>query len=236
MYWMNPLKFAGAIDLKDLIIARKHDVLDDIIVRSYPSVTDHEKIDDCMEKIMDYSEDSIPVLSQDGHMLGVITSEDIVEMVDNEMGEDYAKLAGLTAEEDLKETTAQSMKKRLPWLIILLFLGMIVSSVVGVFEHVVAVLPIVICFQSLVLDMAGNVGTQSLAVTIRVLMDETLTGKQKLFLLVKRNENWSFKMVESLVLWHLHCLASTSTCLRDTPGSEHLASLAASASRFSWQW
>ena len=53
--------------------------------------------DDCMEKIMDYSEDSIPVLSQDGHMLGVITSEDIVEMVDNEMGEDYAKLAGLTA-------------------------------------------------------------------------------------------------------------------------------------------
>lgn len=44
------LKFAGAIDLKDLIIARKHDVLDDIIVRSYPSVTDHEKIDDCMEK------------------------------------------------------------------------------------------------------------------------------------------------------------------------------------------
>ena len=218
------LKFAGAIDLKDLIIARKHDVLDDIIVRSYPSVTDHEKIDDCMEKIMDYSEDSIPVLSQDGHMLGVITSEDIVEMVDNEMGED--RLAGdgtlgraqevfqrdagnllrglegeehaeagtlvgclfcdiLTAEEDLKETTVQSMKKRLPWLIILLFLGMIVSSVVGVFEHVVAVLPIVICFQSLVLDMAGNVGTQSLAVTIRVLMDETLTGKQKLFLLVK---------------------------------------------------
>ena len=141
--------------------------------------------DDCMEKIMDYSEDSIPVLSQDGHMLGVITSEDIVEMVDNEMGEDYAKLAGLTAEEDLKETTAQNMKKRLPWLIILLFLGMLVSSVVGVFEHVVAVLPIVICFQSLVLDMAGNVGTQSLAVTIRVLMDETLTGKQKLFLLVK---------------------------------------------------
>lgn len=106
-------------------------------------------------------------------------------MVDNEMGEDYAKLAGLTAEEDLKETTLQSMKKRMPWLIILLFLGMIVSSVVGIFENVVAALPIVICFQSLVLDMAGNVGTQSLAVTIRVLMDENLSGKQKLLLVVK---------------------------------------------------
>lgn len=114
---------------------------------------------------------------------GVITSEDLVEIVDNELGEDYAKLAGLTAEEDLRETTGCSMKKRLPWLVVLLGLGMLVSSVVGVFEGVVAALPIVICFQSLVLDMAGNVGTQSLAVTIRVLMDENVTGREKLMLL-----------------------------------------------------
>lgn len=77
------------------------------------------------------------------------------------------------------------MKKRLPWLIILLFLGMGVSAVVGAFEGVVAVLPVVICFQSLILDMAGNVGTQSLAVTIRVLMDEKLNGKDKLKLTLK---------------------------------------------------
>ena len=115
---------------------------------------------------------------EDGSIAGIITSQDIVEVVDAEMGDDYAKLAGLTAEEDLKETTFQSMKKRLPWLIALLFLGMFVSSVVGAFEAVVAVLPIVMCFQSLILDMAGNVGTQSLAVTIRVLMDENLAAKQ----------------------------------------------------------
>ena len=89
------------------------------------------------------------------------------------------------SEEDLKEPTIVSMKKRLPWLIILLFLGMAVSSVVGIFESVVAVLPIVICFQSLVLDMAGNVGTQSLAVTIRVLVDEDLDTRKKLALLGK---------------------------------------------------
>lgn len=178
-------RLTGAIDLKDLITAREKDDLEQIIVHSYPYVTEHEKIEECYDKIVDYSEDSIPVLTEDKKLLGVITSEDIVEIVDNEMGEDYAKLAGLTAEEDLRETTVQSMKKRLPWLIILLFLGMLVSSVVGVFESVVAVLPIVICFQSLVLDMAGNVGTQSLAVTIRVLMDENLTGRQKLMLVGK---------------------------------------------------
>lgn len=148
-------------------------------------VMDHEKVSDCIDKIRDYAEDSIPVLQENGTIAGIITSQDIVEAVDDEMGDDYAKLAGLTAEEDLNETLPQSIKKRLPWLIVLLFLGMIVSSVVGAFESVVAVIPIVMCFQSLILDMAGNVGTQSLAVTIRVLMDEELTAKQKLMLVVK---------------------------------------------------
>lgn len=178
-------KFFGAIDLKDLIIAREYAKLDDLISHSYPFVYGHEKIEDCIDRIVEYAEDSIPVLSADRFIIGVITSEDIVEMVDDEMGDDYAKLAGLTEEDDLQESVIKSTKKRLPWLIALLFLGMAVSSVVGMFESVVAILPIVICFQSLVLDMAGNVGTQSLAVTIRVLMDENLTGKQKIGLLSK---------------------------------------------------
>ena len=178
-------KFYGAIDLKDLIIAREYTDLEDIISHSYPYVMDHEKVSDCIDKIRDYAEDSIPVLQENGTIAGIITSQDIVEAVDDEMGEDYAKLAGLTAEEDLNEKLTESVKKRLPWLVILLFLGMVVSSVVGAFEAVVAVIPIVMCFQSLILDMAGNVGTQSLAVTIRVLMDEELTAKQKLMLVVK---------------------------------------------------
>ena len=178
-------QYYGAIELQDLIIAREHVELEDLISRSYPFVMDHEKISDCIEKIKDYAEDSIPVLLEDRSIGGIITAQDIVEVVDDEMGDDYAKLAGLTAEEDLNETTGESIRKRLPWLVILLFLGMVVSAVVGVFESVVAVLPIVMCFQSLILDMAGNVGTQSLAVTIRVLMDENLTTGQKAKLMFK---------------------------------------------------
>ena len=171
--------FYGALDLKDLIIARQDACLEDLIVTSYPYVYGNELIDDCIEKLKDYSENSIPVLDNDNKLLGVITSQSIVELVDDEMGEDYAMFAGLTAEEDLKEPLRESLKKRLPWLLVLLGLGMVVSSVVGVFETVVSQLTIIMCFQSLILDMAGNVGTQSLAVTIRVLMDESLTGKQK---------------------------------------------------------
>ena len=178
-------RFCGAIDLKDLIVARENVPLDSIISYAYPYLLDHEKISESIEKIKDYAEDSLPVLNKDRRIIGIITAQDVVEAVDDELGEDYAKLAGLSAEEDLNETTRESMKKRLPWLIILLGLGLVVSSVVGLFEGVVAQLTIVICFQSLILDMAGNVGTQSLAVTIRVLMDENLDGKQKLGLVFK---------------------------------------------------
>lgn len=172
--------FYGAIDLKDLIRAREDTEMDSIISTSYPYVNAHATKADEMDRIRSYNEDSIPVLDDEDKILGVITAFDVVEVVDEEMGDDYAKLAGLTAEEDLKEPLFQSIKKRMPWLIALLGFGLVVSSVVGIFsELVVAVVPIVIAFQSLILDMAGNSGTQSLAVTIRVLMDENVTGREK---------------------------------------------------------
>lgn len=121
-------QYYGAIEPQDLIIAREHTELEDLISRSYPYVVDREKISECIEKIKDYAEDSIPVLLEDRSIGGIITTQDIVEIVDDEMGDDYAKLAGLTAEEDLNETTRESIRKRLPWLVILtvmalLFLG-----------------------------------------------------------------------------------------------------------------
>jgi magnesium transporter len=178
-------KFYGAMDLKDLIVARNYVDLETLISTSYPYVRDHELISDCIERLKDYAEDSIPILNSEDEIIGVITAQDIVEVVDDEMGDDYAKLAGLTAEEDLKEPLLESMKKRLPWLVALLFLGIVVSTVVGIFEGVVSQIALVVCFQSLILDMAGNVGTQSLAVTIRVLMDENLDGAQKIKLMFK---------------------------------------------------
>lgn len=177
--------FYGAIELPDLIRAREHDNLQELIATSYPFLYAHERIEDCVPRIQDYSEDSIPVLDQDNKLIGVITAQDFMQVVDDELSDDYAKLAGLASEEDLKEPLIQSIRKRLPWLFILLGLGLVVSSVVGLFENVVAQITLIICFQSLVLDMAGNVGTQSLAVTIRVLVDENLTTSKKLHLLFK---------------------------------------------------
>ena len=171
--------FYGAIDLTDLIVARDYVDLETLVTTSYPYVHDHETVDDCIEELKDYSEDSIPVLDNNMHILGVITSQDLLEVVDEEMGEDYAKLAGLSAEEELEEPLGQSLKKRVPWLLILLMLGMGVSSVISMFEKVIVGLPIIVTFQSVILGLSGNVGTQSLAVTIRVLMDEELGFKER---------------------------------------------------------
>ena len=177
--------FYGAIDLKDLIVAREYVPLEELISTSYPYVLANETITDNLERLKDYAEDSIPVLDQEHRIIGVITSQDLVEAVDDEIGEDYAQLAGLTTEEDLGETVTQSMKKRLPWLLILLGLGLVVSTVTGMFEQVLTQLSLIVFFQSTILGMSGNAGTQSLAVTIRVLMDEELTGKERLMLVWK---------------------------------------------------
>lgn len=162
--------FYGAIDLKDLIVARSTVELETLINTNFPYVYDHDAVSENVERLRGYSENMIPVLaSADNRLLGVITSTELIELVDEERGDDYAKLAAMTAEEEPDENLLASMKKRVPWLVALLFMGLAVSAVVGMFEGVVDALPMIVSFQSLILGMAGNVGTQSLAVTVRTL-------------------------------------------------------------------
>ncbi|MCH5156172.1 MAG: magnesium transporter [Clostridiales bacterium] len=198
-------EYCGAIVLRDLIVARQDASLSDIIMTSYPYLTATESIEECIERLKDYGEDSIPVLGANKKVLGVITSTDLVEAVDDQLGDDYAKLAGLTAEEDMEESLPRSIRKRIPWLLALFFLGLGVSTVVGSFKNVISSLPIIVSFQSLVLDMSGNGGTQSLAVTIRVLSDEKLKGKRILRLIFKELR---VGLVNGFILGSLACVIS----------------------------
>ena len=178
-------KFYGSIELKELIIARKNQQIEDIIHTSYPFVYAHELIDECFTKIKEYALNLVPVLDDDDNLIGVITSDDIVEVVDEELGEDYAKLAGLTEEEELDESIFESCKKRLPWLALLMFLAMVVSILISSFEAAISKIAVIVFFQSMILGMAGNCGTQSLAVTIRVLTDEEIDTKKILQIIFK---------------------------------------------------
>ena len=170
--------FCGAIDLKELIIARSSGALEDLISPNFPFVYAKESISENIEKIIDYSEELIPVLDDDKKLIGVITTQDILDLATAELTEDYTRFAALSSDEDMSEPIFKSVKKRIPWLAILLFLGLIVSAVVGLFEGIVQELPLIVSFQSLILGMAGNVGTQSLAVTVRTLNAEEMNAKK----------------------------------------------------------
>lgn len=170
----------GVMDLRDLIIARPQTNLETVIKTNYPSFKANMYVSDVVNELKEYALDSYPIVDENNKMLGVITSDDVVEVVDEEAGEDYAKLAGLTEEEDLDESVFKSIKKRIPWLIVLLVLGLAQAFSMSGFENVVACLPIIVFFQTLVLDMAGNTGTQSLAVTIRLLSTGEI-GKKEVF-------------------------------------------------------
>ena len=104
---------------------------------------------------------------------------------EEELEEDYARFAALSDVEDLNEPLFKSVSKRLPWLFCLLLLSLIVSATVGLFENVVKHVSLIVNFQSLVLAMAGNVGTQSLSVTIRVITETDLNLKQRFHLVLK---------------------------------------------------
>lgn len=177
--------YVGAIDLKDLIIARKDTPLRSVINTDFPYVYENECVEDCIEVIKGYQHESVPVIDSCKRLTGVITAKDITEMVDYELSEDYAKFAALTDKEDMSEPLGQSIRKRLPWLICLLGLGLIVSSVVGIFERIASHITVIVSFQSLILGMAGNTGTQSLAVTIRVMTNKRITAKERIYLIIK---------------------------------------------------
>jgi magnesium transporter len=104
-------------------------------------------------------------------MLGIITIDDIVDVIDEEAAEDYAKFAGISnAEFDSEtETIWMSSKKRIPWLLALSLLGFLTSTIIARYESTVSAVPTIALFMPMILGMAGNTGTQALAVTVRAL-------------------------------------------------------------------
>ena len=165
-------KYIGVISLRDLIRARSNDDLIDITKTGYPTLRDTDNLDDIDNDILDYELESYGVLDDDGVLIGIINDETLIDLLEEEYKEDYAMLAGMGEIEDSTEPIYKSVLKRLPWLTFLLVIGLLVSLLTSSFEKVIQDLFTVVFFQSLILGMAGNTGTQSLAVTISKINDE----------------------------------------------------------------
>ncbi|KAF1302105.1 magnesium transporter [Enterococcus saccharolyticus] len=156
----------GVISLRDLIINDDDMMIADVMSERVISVHVGDDQEDIAQTFRDYDFLALPVTDYEDHLLGIVTVDDIIDVIDEEAASDYSGLAGVNVEE-ISENPIKAAGKRLPWLITLLFLGMATASLISHYEVLVSEASILAVFISLITGTAGNAGTQSLAVAVR---------------------------------------------------------------------
>ncbi|MFU8792397.1 MAG: magnesium transporter [Acholeplasmataceae bacterium] len=158
-------RLVGVIDLRDLIVARPSQSLIDIMNQDFHYVLEYESIEKAISKVRDYDRNALPVLDKQNRIIGIITADDIFDELIESSEEDYQKLALINDHENTSSALKRS-SQRLPWLLIAVVLNLIIASFLSIFEATLIEVIALAFFQPLILGMAGNIGTQSLAVTI----------------------------------------------------------------------
>ncbi|MBL1229784.1 magnesium transporter [Enterococcus sp. BWB1-3] len=159
-------RLVGVISLRDLIINEDDTLISEILNERVISVHVGDDQEDVAQTIRDYDFLALPVIDYDDHLLGIVTVDDIIDVIDDEAASDYSGLAGVDVEQ-VSENPFKAASKRLPWLITLLFLGMSTATLISHYEELVSEASILAVFISLITGTAGNAGTQSLAVAVR---------------------------------------------------------------------
>jgi magnesium transporter len=155
----------GMVDIKDLIIARSNTHLSKIMFDDFQFVYADESIEKAIQTVVDYDRNAIPVLDADDHLVGIVTADDVFDEIIEATESDYQKMA-LISDHEPSSTAWERSKKRLPWLMVSVVLNLLIARFLSIFEATLAEVTALVLFQPLILGMAGNIGTQSLAVTI----------------------------------------------------------------------
>ena len=158
----------GVISLRDLIVNDDDTLISEVMEERVISVHVMDDQEDVAKTIRDYDFLAVPVVDSRNTLLGIITVDDIIDVIDDEAARDYSGLAGVDVEA-VAETPLKASLKRLPWLITLLFLGMSTATLISHYEGMITEASILAVFISLITGTAGNAGTQSLAVAVRKL-------------------------------------------------------------------
>lgn len=178
-------RLTGVISLRDLIISDEdtliHDIMNERVVYVKGSA-DQEEVAQIMK---DYNFLALPVVNDRHEMQGIITVDDIIDVIDEEASDDYSKMAGLSDVDDKETSPIKAAKKRLPWLIMLLFLGMVTATLMGQFEQTLEKVALLALFIPLISGTSGNSGTQALAVAIRSIATGDIDERGKFKMLLR---------------------------------------------------
>lgn len=168
LYVVNEQKsLIGMVTYRDLVLAPEDEIIMNLMQENIISVTaetDQEEVAHLFEK---YDLVSLPVVDAYRRLIGVITFDDVLDVLREEANEDINKLAGTDKTIDFRTPAFVAARRRLPWLIMLLFLGLVSGSIMSQFEDTLSQVVALIFFMPMIAGMTGNTGTQSLAVVIR---------------------------------------------------------------------
>ncbi|MDY0294778.1 MAG: magnesium transporter [Acholeplasmataceae bacterium] len=159
--------YLGAVALRDLLKAKTPLEVKELIME-YPVSIDTDPINKTVQAIRNYGIYEMPVVDEYGKLLGMVTLDDALDVYQEEAQEDFEKLAALPETEEDSGPLKTAMH-RIPWLITLLIVSLPIALITRQFEHVLTAVAILIVFQPLILGSAGNVATQTLAVTLQML-------------------------------------------------------------------
>lgn len=160
-------RLAGVVSLRDLIIAVPEMTVDEIMSTQVVSVNENEDQEDVARLIQEYDFLAVPVVTPDKRLVGIITVDDVMDVLEEEITEDFGEFTASRGATDLSLTAFTAAKKRAPWLILLMFFGLITANIIGQFEQTLEQVVLLAAFMPMLMGTAGNTGTQSLAVAVR---------------------------------------------------------------------
>jgi magnesium transporter len=160
-------QLAGVLSMRDLILAKPDSQLRNIMIKNVRSVPATMPQTEVAKLMRNYGYLAVPVVDKDNALLGLITLDDVVDLIQQEATEDFQRMFGAGAEERLSSPWFFSFKKRVGWLEVNLATAFMAAAVVSMFTDTIAAVPILAAYQTIVSGMGGNGGAQAMAVSIR---------------------------------------------------------------------
>ncbi len=183
----NKRELVGTLRLKDIIFSPLHATIGEIMERNFVSVFTYDDQEVVADKVKRYDLNAIPVLTKDFRLVGIITADDIIDVIEEEASEDIQKMSAITPLEDeyLKTSIFELAKRRIPWLFILMISATITGLIINKYELVLQHLPALSMFIPMLMDTSGNSGSQSSVLIIRGLALRELDTKDYFKILIK---------------------------------------------------
>jgi magnesium transporter len=163
----NDVRLVGVISLRDLVIVPPSKHIKEIMDREVISVQADIDQEEAALIMTRYDLLALPVTDSEGHLLGVITHDDVMEVLADEATEDIYRLGGVPSDRVLEEGLFPSLRTRTPWLVLNLGTAMISAVVLSLFKSTIAAVAILAAFFPIVAGVSGSAGTQTLTVTVR---------------------------------------------------------------------